>query len=104
MALSADDLPAMVAFARVVESGSFTEAARRLGLAKSVVSVRVSALERCLGVRLLQRSTRRLSLTEEGTRVYGQCVGLARMLDDTNATLEHAEGEPAGTLRVSANA
>ncbi|HEX9180302.1 MAG TPA: LysR family transcriptional regulator, partial [Burkholderiales bacterium] len=58
-----ENLTGMAVFARVAEAKSFTEAARRLGLSKSVVSKQVARLERTLGARLLNRTTRRLSLT-----------------------------------------
>jgi DNA-binding transcriptional LysR family regulator len=92
----------MVGFARVVETRSFTEAARQLGIAKSVMSARVSSLERSLGVRLLQRSTRKLSVTPEGARFYERCASVVHALDDANGAIEDAGDEPAGMLRVSA--
>ncbi len=64
-----DNLRRMIAFARVVEAGSFSGAARRLGIARSAVSRHVALLEKAFGVRLLNRTTRRLSLTEAG-RIY----------------------------------
>ena len=66
-------------FVRVVEAGSFTAAAERLQRAKSAVSRRISELEERLGVRLLNRSTRRLNLTETGRDFYARCV---RLLSD----------------------
>jgi DNA-binding transcriptional LysR family regulator len=65
-----DDLTDVVVFVRVVESKSFTAAAERLGIAKSVVSKYVTRLEERLGARLLNRTTRRLSLTEAGAALY----------------------------------
>src|SRR5436309_536669 len=76
LAATLDDLVAMAMFARVVEARTFTAAAQKLGLSKSVISERVSQLEERLGVRLLHRTTRRLSLTAEGQRLYEQCARL----------------------------
>ena len=69
-----------VGFARMVEVGSFAGAARKLGITPVAVSKNVLRLEQRLGVRLLQRSTRKLSLTEEGRLYYERCVGLLREL------------------------
>ena len=66
------DLNDIVVFARVVEAGSFTAAARLLGMPKTTVSRRVAALEREVGVRLLQRTTRSLNLTDAGRLYYEQ--------------------------------
>lgn len=97
-----DPLDGIAAFARVVDSGSFSAAARRLTISKSAVSAHVARLERRLGVRLLNRTTRRLSLTEAGAAYYRHC---ARIVADAEAA-EQAAGalqrEPRGTLRVTA--
>lgn len=100
--LSFDDLASMVLFARVVQSRSFTEAARREGVTKSSVSRRIAALEENLGVKLLRRTTRKLDLTDEGMRFYEHC---ARILDDVHAAAEAVTGagtELKGVIRVSA--
>ncbi|MEJ8567171.1 LysR family transcriptional regulator [Elongatibacter sediminis] len=89
-------------FVEVVDSGSFTAAAERLALSRPVVSKYVSRLEARLGVRLLHRTTRRLSLTEAGQRYYDRCrAGLTRIAEahDEVAQLQAA---PRGTLRVNA--
>ncbi|CDF40890.1 unnamed protein product [Chondrus crispus] len=65
-----DSLTDIAVFVKVVDSGSFTEAAQRLSLSKSVVSKYVTRLENRLGARLLNRTTRRLSLTEAGSAFY----------------------------------
>ena len=96
-----DDIPGMVVFAAVAERGSFTAAARALGLAKSVVSARVARLEGRLGVRLLYRSTRRVALTPEGTTLYPACARVARAAEDVRAQAGEA-GELRGRLRVNA--
>jgi DNA-binding transcriptional LysR family regulator len=97
-----DPLDGIAAFARVVDSGSFSAAARRLGISKSAASAHVQRLEERLGIRLLNRTTRRLSVTEAGAAYYRHC---ARILAEAEAA-EQAAGalqrEPRGTLRISA--
>lgn len=90
------------AFVRVVETGSFTAAAARLQTAKSSVSETVRALEERLGVRLLDRSTRRVQPTEAGQAFYARCC---RLLQDEEAALLEAQAlqeVPVGRLRVAA--
>jgi DNA-binding transcriptional LysR family regulator len=94
-----EDLPSLLCFVRVVESGSFTKAARRLGLSKSVVSTRVSLLEERLGEPLLLRTTRQVNVTSAGSRVYP--LARAMVEQATLATFGGAKAER-GTLRVSA--
>lgn len=96
------DLNDIVVFARVVEAGSFTAAARLLGMPKTTVSRRVAALEREVGVRLLQRTTRSLGVTEAGRLYYEQGSRALRLIDDANQRLAEARTEPSGTIRVSA--
>jgi DNA-binding transcriptional LysR family regulator len=97
-----DPLDGIAAFAHVVGSGSFSGAARRLKVSKSAVSAHVQRLEERLGTRLLNRTTRRLSVTEAGAAYYRHC---ARILAEAEAA-EQAAGalqrEPRGTLRISA--
>ncbi len=102
MGASLDDLVAMTVFARVVEAHSFSGAATRLGLSKSAVSTRVSALERRLGVRLLNRTTRSLSLTQEGARLYERCTQLLAVADEASDLLGNVSTLPEGTVRVAA--
>ncbi|WNG37087.1 LysR family transcriptional regulator [Archangium violaceum] len=102
MGASLDDLVSMTVFARVVEANSFSGAAARLGLSKSAVSTRITALERRLGVQLLQRTTRRLSLTHEGARLYERCVHLLSVADEASDLLGHVGTIPEGTVRVAA--
>jgi DNA-binding transcriptional LysR family regulator len=91
-------------FVKVVDAGSFSAAARLLGVPTSTVSTRVARLERRLGVTLLQRTTRRLSLTDAGSLYYQHAAtGLGHMLDAEAAVTESA-GEPKGLLRVTAPA
>jgi DNA-binding transcriptional LysR family regulator len=97
-----DPLDGIAAFARVVDSGSFSAAAGRLKISKSAVSAHVQRLEERLGIRLLTRTTRRLSLTEAGAAYYRHC---ARILAEAEAAEQAASAlqrEPRGTLRISA--
>lgn len=96
------DLNDILVFARVVEAGSFTAAARLLGMPKTTVSRRVAALEREVGARLLQRTTRSLGLTEAGRLYYEQAGQALRSIEDANRRLAEARTEPSGTIRVSA--
>lgn len=96
------DLNDIAIFARVIEAGSFTAAARLLGMPKTTVSRRVAALERELGVRLLQRTTRSLAMTDVGRRYYEESSQALRRIEDANLRLAEARAEPAGTIRISA--
>nr|WP_243748679.1 LysR family transcriptional regulator [Pseudomaricurvus alcaniphilus] len=92
----------IVVFAKVVESGSFTAAAEHLSLSKSVVSKYVTRLEERLGARLLNRTTRRISLTEIGATFYRQSQQGLQVLEDAAAEVSRLQGEPRGTLRINA--
>ncbi|WP_342240957.1 LysR family transcriptional regulator [Inquilinus sp. OTU3971] len=96
------DLNDIQVFARVIEAGSFTAAARLLGMPKTTVSRRIAALEREVGVRLLQRTTRSLSLTDAGRLYYEQSSQALRLIDEANLRLAEARTEPSGTIRISA--
>jgi len=96
-----DSLAAMVSFARVVDEGGFSPAARRLGLSKSAVSKQVARLEDRLGTRLLNRTTRRLSLTEAGARLYERCQRIIAEAEAAEAEAGSLQTEPSGLLRVS---
>lgn len=96
------DLNNIVVFARVVEAGSFTAAARLLNMPKTTVSRRIAALERELGVRLVQRTTRSLNMTEAGRLYYEQSSQALRKIEDANLQLAEARAEPTGTIRISA--
>jgi DNA-binding transcriptional LysR family regulator len=96
------NLEGIAVFVAVVEAGSFTGAADRLQLSQPAVSRTVTALERRLGVRLLQRTTRRLKLTEAGGELYRRAArGLAE-LEDAQLEVARHQTEARGTLRVSA--
>ncbi len=96
------ELQGLLIFAKVLESGSFSKAAQQLGLAKSSVSKKISALEQELGVRLLQRSTRQLRVTEEGQSLYEHCLRIQQELEEARAELAGFRDKPRGTLRISA--
>lgn len=91
----------LLLFARIVEAGSFSMAAQRLDLPKSTVSRRISVLEASLGERLLQRTTRRLVLTEFGTSLLEHARKLAEEVDAAGALAQHRQAAPSGKLRVS---
>lgn len=88
-------------FAMVVDHGSFSEAARRLGIAKSAVSRKVDRLERGLGVRLLNRSTRSLSMTEAGRAVHARAVQSLALLEEARNQVANLSEAPRGVLRVT---
>lgn len=93
---------AMLVFAEVVTTGSFTEAARRMGLSKASVSRMVARLERQLGVQLLRRTTRRMSLTEVGQTFYAGCQRVAEEAEQAQRAVSALEAEPRGELRLAA--
>jgi DNA-binding transcriptional LysR family regulator len=96
------DLNDIVVFARVIEAGSFTAAARLLGMPKTTVSRRIAALELEVGVRLLQRTTRSLNVTDAGRLYYEESSRALRTLEDANLRLAEARAEPSGIIRISA--
>jgi len=89
-------------FVRVVQAGSFSAAARQLGLPTSTVSTRVSRLERRLGTTLLQRTTRRLSLTEAGAAYFERSQQVLRDIEEMDLSVASQTQQPRGTLRVNA--
>ena len=93
-----EELPYLVTFAHVVHAGSFSAGAERLGIAPSVASKHVAKLERQLGARLLQRSTRKLSLTEAGAAYYEHC---ARIVEELEQSREAVARLQASGMRVS---
>ena len=98
MDIEANDL---LLFARIVDSGSFSRAAERVGLPKSTVSRRMSKLETLLGERLLQRTTRKLVLTEFGANLLDHARQVVAEVEAAAALVEHRQAEPSGRLRVS---
>jgi DNA-binding transcriptional LysR family regulator len=95
-----DSLQGILPFASAVEAGSFTLAGRRLGVTTSAVGKSIAQLERRLGVRLLNRSTRSLSLTSEGEAYYKACVAALAEIDAAQALLAAHRQVPSGRVRV----
>ena len=96
-----DRFQSLIAFAKVVETGSFARAAERLDLSVSAVSRQVADLEAHLGARLLNRTTRRLSLTESGQAFYERCVQLLADLEEAEESVIASAAVPRGTLRLT---
>lgn len=97
-----ENLHGMIIFARVVETLSYTEAAKTLGLAKSSVSKEISALEVRLGAKLLQRTTRRIQVTEVGMTYYHYCYRILHEVKSADLFIRQFHEEPTGSLRVVA--
>jgi DNA-binding transcriptional LysR family regulator len=97
----ADTLTEMAVFSRIVAMGSLSAAARDLGISPAVVSRRLAALEARLGVRLLNRTTRTLRLTDEGASYNETCSRLLAEIEEADAAVSAGSAEPRGTLRVA---
>lgn len=95
-----DELSAMRTFARVAELGSFSRAADALDLSRAMVSTQVAGLEKRYGVRLLNRTTRKVALTSEGSRFLERCQRVFDELQGAQDELSHARERPQGRLRV----
>jgi LysR family transcriptional regulator, regulator for bpeEF and oprC len=95
-----DDFQAMRAFSRVAELGSFTRAADELGLSRAMVSTHVSRLERRFGLRLLNRTTRKVAVTPAGADYLGHCRRVFAELAAAEETLRRGKEQPTGRLRV----
>jgi len=95
------ELQSLRAFVKVVQAGSFTRAADVLDTQKAHLSRVVSQLEKELGVRLLERTTRSLSLTEVGREFFERAVGILGAVEDAQRAMQRALGEPRGTLRLT---
>jgi DNA-binding transcriptional LysR family regulator len=100
--MAMQDLERMAVFARVVEEKSFSGAARRLSLSKSLVSKYVTQLERSMGARLLNRTTRALSVTEAGAVLYEHAARIVEQMEDAKLALGSLQSSPRGILRISA--
>src|SRR3954466_3633490 len=97
----ADALQEMSVFSRVVVSGSLSAAARELGISPALVSRRLAALESRLGVRLVNRTTRSLNLTVEGSRYYEACTRGVPDIEQARAEVAAGRVEPQGALKVA---
>lgn len=91
----------LLVFVKVVETGGFTTAALTLGMGKSAVSKQVQRLERNLGVSLLHRTTRRMTVTEAGRILYEHAATMARAMEDASASLSSLASRPSGRLKVT---
>jgi DNA-binding transcriptional LysR family regulator len=98
------DLNEMVVFARVVQTGSFTKAGAELGMPKSTVSRKITELEARLGARLLQRTTRKLGLTDAGRTYYDHCARIVVEMEEAERAVGSLQSAPRGLLRVTAPA
>jgi DNA-binding transcriptional LysR family regulator len=96
-----DKFAHMQIFVGIVEAGSISGAAERLGLAKSAVSRRLAELEERLGASLIQRTTRRLNLTDSGRAYYERCVAILADLDEAESAVSQAHGSLKGGLKVA---
>ena len=97
-----DKLDAMQAFSKVVALGSFAEAGRALGITRSAVSKAVMELERVLGARLLDRTTRHVSPTHAGRAYYERCIDILAAIDETELQVTALHDQPRGVLKVNA--
>jgi DNA-binding transcriptional LysR family regulator len=89
-------------FVKVVEAGSFSGAARLLDMPNTTVSAKVAALEKRLGVKLIQRTTRKLHVTEAGVAYFRHCASAIREIELGEAALQETRGQPTGVLKVTA--
>jgi DNA-binding transcriptional LysR family regulator len=97
-----DKYQEMRVFVAVVDASSFVNAGEALGLSKQAVSRHVADLESRLGVRLMRRTTRKLSLTDEGHVFYARCTALLAQIDDAESEITSRTGEARGLLRINA--
>ena len=96
-----DRMTSMETFVKVVDAGGFSAASRLLDVSPSMVTTHVQSLEERLGVRLLNRSTRKISLTEVGQAYYERCIHILAELDDADQVAQAMQSTPRGTLRLS---
>lgn len=96
------DLNEVAVFIKVVEAGSFSQAAKHLGMPNSTVSSKVSSLEKRLGTTLIQRTTRKLNITPAGRAYFNKCLQGLQEIQTAEAELASIQGEPQGLLRITA--
>ncbi|WP_407175294.1 LysR family transcriptional regulator [Bradyrhizobium sp. STM 3562] len=97
-------LERMRTFVRVAERGSLSAVARELGLGQSTVTRQLRELEDAVGVPLLSRTTRRVTMTDEGSRYYANCVQILRLVEQAGDEARGTRGAPAGNIRISCTA
>jgi DNA-binding transcriptional LysR family regulator len=97
-------LERMRTFVRVAERGSLSAVARELGLGQSTVTRQLRELEQAVGVPLLSRTTRRVTMTDEGSRYYANSVRILRLVEQAGDEVRGTRGAPAGTIRISCTA
>ncbi|RHW76186.1 LysR family transcriptional regulator [Colwellia sp. RSH04] len=101
MEVSFEQLKSMVVFAQVIEQGSLSAAAKHIGLSRAVVSYHLKKLEAQLEVKLLNRSTRSIKLTEAGLAYYERCRVIAEQASAANQQIENFKNEPVGLLKIT---
>lgn len=101
MDISFEQLKSMVVFSHVVEQGSFSAAAKHIGLSRAVVSYHIKKLEQQLGITLLNRSTRSIALTQAGSDYYQRCRIIAQQASAANQQIENVKNEPEGLLKIT---
>lgn len=101
MDISFEQLKSMVVFAQVVERGSFSAAAKHMGLSRAVVSYHINKLESQLEIQLLNRSTRTMAMTEAGKSYYDRCRVIAEQAAHARQQIEDLKNEPQGKLKLS---
>jgi DNA-binding transcriptional LysR family regulator len=101
MDVSFEQLKSMVVFAQVIEQGSLSAAAKHIGLSRAVVSYHLKKLEAQLDVKLLNRSTRSIKLTEAGQAYYERCRVIAEQASAANQQIENFKSEPIGLLKIT---
>lgn len=101
MKISFEQLKSMVVFAQVVEQGSLSGAAKHIGLSRAVISYHIKKLESHLGIKLLNRSTRSIALTEAGEQYYQRCRIIAEQASAANQQIENIKNEPEGLLKIT---
>jgi len=97
-------LDRMRSFVRVAERGSLSAVAREQGVGQSTITRQIAELEDAVGVPLLSRTTRRVTLTDEGRRYYANCLQILRLVDQASDDARSAQGAVAGTIRISVTA
>src|SRR5687768_4950665 len=97
-------LDRMRTFVRVAERGNLSAVARELGVGQSTVTRHLHELEEAIGVPLLSRTTRRVTMTDEGSRYYANSVQILRLIEQAGEEARGARGAPAGAIRISCTA